>query len=116
MVTEVSLVDLEVSFLRWDGDPSRWWNDQPFADANGVMFACPKCYVAADCSLVGVHQVLCWSPDVPLPPAGPPPAPGRWRLVGTGIADLSLVNGSSSVLLTSGCRWHGFVKNGVATL
>jgi hypothetical protein len=78
------------------------------AEADGVWFLCPVCF-RANGGPVGTHQVACWRPRVPLTIS---PAPGRWELVGTGLADLSLVAGSSSVLLTSGCRAHFFVRSG----
>jgi hypothetical protein len=40
------------------------------------------------------------------------PTPGRWDFQGTGLQDLTLVAGSSSVLLTGGCRAHFFVRDG----
>jgi hypothetical protein len=106
------------------------------AEADGVMFLCPKCFVHNG-GEVGTHRVLCWRPRVP---QTRDPKPGRWELVGTGFDDLSLVAGSSSVLLKSFCArpgcpnwhgwpegggppcadprcagWHGFVKNGEVT-
>lgn len=82
------------------------------ADADGLWFACPKCFIA-NRGLRGTHYVLCWAPHVPL---DVPPGPGRWNLVGTSLDDVELVAGSSSVLLKSGCQWHGFVRGGAATL
>jgi len=41
-----------------------------------------------------------------------PPVPGRWEMLGTGLADLTLVASSSSVLLTEGCRAHFYVQGG----
>lgn len=79
------------------------------AEADGVMFLCPKCFVENGSSNAGTHQVLCWQPHVPPDIA---PKPGRWKFVGTGYADLTLVAGSSSILLTAGCRAHFFVRNG----
>jgi len=81
------------------------------ADADGIMFLCPKCF-AANGGPVGTHSVICWRPRVP---ANVSPGPGRWEFHGTGYGDLSLVAGSSSVLLTDGCRWHGFVTGGEVT-
>jgi hypothetical protein len=53
--------------------------------------------------------VLCWQPHVPQTIH---PIPGRWRFVGTGYDDLSLVAGSSSIALKSGCKAHFFVRDG----
>lgn len=83
------------------------------AAADGVMFLCPKCY-AAHHGPVGTHQVLCWF--VGRVPDDVDPRPGRWNPAGTGVEDLTFVGpGAASVLLTSGCGWHGFVRAGDAT-
>ena len=77
-------------------------------DADGISFLCPKCFEQNKGS-IGTHSVLCWTPKVP---PNVDPKPGRWNLVGTSYEDLSLVAGSSSVLLTSGCMAHFVVQNG----
>jgi hypothetical protein len=84
-------------------------------DAEGVRFLCPKCF-AANGGSRGTHSVICWGPTVPQTVS---PKPGRWTLVGTSLADLTL-NGahgkSRSVLLTgAGCGWHGYITDGEAT-
>jgi hypothetical protein len=89
--------------------------------AQGISFLCPRCFQANN-GPIGTHRVLCWSrsrgaPDDALP------GPGRWRLTGTGIDDLSLrgelddkgKEGARSVQLTGGCRWHGHITNGEVT-
>lgn len=82
-------------------------------EAQGVMFVCPLCFHNNNDSDIGVHSVLCWNPSVPQTIE---PVPGRWNLVGTSLEDLSLVAGSSSILLTGdGCKWHGFITNGKVT-
>jgi hypothetical protein len=81
--------------------------------SNGLMFLCPKCY-AEKGDTIGVHRVICWF--VGVDPAIDP-KPGRWNPSGTGIDDITFVGpGAASVLLTAGCRWHGFIRNGAATL
>lgn len=99
-------------------DLEPWWlkrvDDTHFrivdskAEADGVDFLCPKCF-AANGGRVGTHRVTCWNPSVPQTTS---PTPGRWDLQGTGFNDLTLVAGSSSVLLIGGCAWHGFITNG----
>lgn len=90
-----------------------------FAEAQGVLFLCPKCFTANG-GAVGTHSVLCWSRSRGVPDSVRP-KPGRWTLQGTSIDDLTLdgdpVGNARSVLLTSdgGCAWHGFVNNGDAT-
>lgn len=78
-------------------------------EADGIMFVCPKCLEANGGDRRGVHSIICWEPNVPLTRS---PGPGRWSLVGTSLDDLSLVAGSSSIWLTSGCCWHGYVQRG----
>jgi hypothetical protein len=106
----VPLTELEAVFLKIV-DANTMQAVDRIEDADGVRFACPKCYVDAGRSLEGVHGILCWSPKVGLEI---PPGPGRWSMQGTGLGDLTLVAGSSSVQVTSGCMWHGFVRNGMA--
>lgn len=84
----------------------------PFTDADGVMFLCPKCF-AANGGSVGTHRVICWF--VGKVPDDVDPKPGRWVPEGTGLDDLTFVGpAAASVLLTSGCGWHGFVSRGSA--
>ncbi len=87
------------------------------AEANGVCFLCPLCYERNGFSGVGVHNVICWSKSGGVPDDAIP-GPGRWRLVGAGITNLTLAaepGKSRSVLLIGGCGWHGFVTDGVVT-
>lgn len=84
-------------------------------EAQGVEFLCPKCY-ANNNGPIGTHAVICWSRSRGVPDDAEP-GPGRWRLVGTGLHDLSLMEEpgkSRSVALKGGCAWHGFVTNGEA--
>ncbi len=78
------------------------------AGTDGIWFLCPKCF-QANGGPVGTHHVLCWRPHVP---QSIKPGPGRWEWTGTSFDDLSLVAGSSSILLLSGCKAHFFVTNG----
>lgn len=103
------LSQLDGHFIRYISD-TEFQQVDTIAEATGVMFLCPKCF-EANKGPGGTHSVICWDPSVPLSCR---PVPGRWRLVGTGIEDLSLVAGSSSVLLPPPCSWHGFVRNGDA--
>lgn len=75
-------------------------------EADGVHFLCPKCFVMNH-GPIGTHAVQCFKPGV-VHPTGP----GRWPMSGTGLHDLTL---TPSVLLMSGCAWHGFVTNGEVT-
>jgi hypothetical protein len=116
----MKLLELDAEFLRWerhaDGHVYLPTVDH-LADAMGVVFLCPKC-LAAMGGKRGVHSVICWSSSRGTP-AIASPGPGRWKMDGTGLADLTLnaetVGGQRSVQLTGGCAWHGFVTNGDAT-
>lgn len=93
-------------------DHEEWHHVDAIADADGVQFLCPVCFTKNG-GPVGTHSVICWRPRVPSDVC---PKPGRWELVGTGYADLSLVAGSSSVLLQDApCKAHFFVTNGQIT-
>ena len=80
------------------------------AEAQGVQFLCPKCF-EQNKGRAGTHGVICWFRDRGVPDAVFP-RPGRWAVSGTGLADLTL---SPSVLITTGCQWHGFITAGVVT-
>lgn len=89
--------------------PRTYLLDTDLVSAEGVIFLCPKCH-ATNGGPVGTHSVICWRPCVP---QTEDPKPGRWEFEGTGLADLTLVAGSSSVLLTGeGCHAHFFVRAG----
>jgi hypothetical protein len=106
------LTELEPRFLKRIND-DRFRHDVAFADADGVMFVCPLCFLNNGKKRAGVHSVICWNPSVPQTTE---PTPGRWNLLGTGFDDLTLQAGSSSILLTGdGCGWHGFIRNGEVT-
>jgi hypothetical protein len=110
----MKLLELEPKFLRYEPRDGRQYfvMVESIAEAQGVQFLCPKCWTANG-GPVGTHAVICWNPSVP-PTLDP--KPGRWNLVGTGLHDLSLVAGSSSIKLLAGCEWHGFVTKGEVTL
>jgi hypothetical protein len=109
-----SLRQLEAGFVRRDVRSDATYHirvDSP-AEADGVIFMCPKCF-AENGGGVGTHPVLCWF--VGKVPDDADPKPGRWHPSGNGLDDLTFVGpGAASVLLTGGCGWHGFVKNGAA--
>lgn len=101
------LTELEPRFLKRIDD-NHFRSVDRIEDADGVRFLCPKCF-QVNGGARGTHGIMCWSPSVPQTTA---PTPGRWNLVGTGMGDLTLVAGSSSISLTSGCQAHFFIENG----
>lgn len=114
----MKLTDLEAQFLRYaprDGK-EYFQHVETLAEADGVMFVCPKCRVDLG-KREGAHSVICWFRGKV--PDAVEPNPGRWTPQGTGLNDLTFVPGTPpmaiSVLLTDGCGWHGFVTNGDAT-
>lgn len=101
------LSELEPEFLHiTDGVTDHRHNDINKAD--GIMFLCPVCFIKNK-GPVGTHSIICWQPHVP---QDRNPKPGRWSFKGTNYEDLSLVAGSSSILLQGGCNAHFFIRNG----
>jgi hypothetical protein len=108
----VRLRDLDASFLK-RLDEGSMQHDVPRAEADGIIFLCPKCFVTNG-GAIGTHSVICWF--VGRVPDSEIPGPGRWNPSGVGIDDLTFVGpGATSVLLTRGCAWHGHVVSGDAT-
>jgi hypothetical protein len=113
----LKLRELNGRFLRSDDNGATLhYEGVTLADAHGIIFLCPKCF-EANGGEVGTHSVICWFNDRGVP-ADRTPGPGRWNPSGTGLDDLTFVGpGAVSVQLTGeGCSWHGFIKNGEATL
>lgn len=84
-------------------------------EADGLLFLCPKCFIK-NSGKVGTHSVLCWF--MGKVPDDLDPKPGRWTPEGTNLDNLSFVPGSGkshSVLLLSGCNWHGLITSGQVT-
>ena len=104
----MKLTELEPEFLKIIDEKTSEYVVK-LEEADGVLFVCPKCLHNNGYKREGVHSVICWEPNVP---QTRDPKPGRWVMQGTGFADLTLVAGSSSVLLTDGCRAHFYVRNG----
>lgn len=103
----LKLIELEPKFVTRKDD-NHYQPHDDISKADGIWFLCPKCFRELGGS-IGCHMVMCWCPSVPQTTL---PTPGRWNLQGTGYLNLTLVAGSSSVLLISGCKAHFLVKNG----
>lgn len=126
----MKLTELDAHFLAnyRTEDGATCYDLHPTLDgAQGIIFQCPKCAEGKERGeengrkfVRGAHRVVCWfgNPINGEPvPADASPLPGRWNPSGTGLDDLTFVGpGAASVLLTGGCGWHGFVRNGEATL
>lgn len=107
------ILELDPRFLTVE-KPGHLRNVDTLDLAHGVRFLCPKCF-AANQGPIGTHAIICWfrgkvsDSEVP--------GPGRWDALGTGLSDLTLTRldgGKTSILLTSGCCWHGYVHDGQA--
>lgn len=133
------LPDLEAQFLRHevrieprlrrqpDGSdkeeigPHEYFHEvDTLAEAQGVEFLCPVCF-AKNNGNVGTHHVICWFRGKV--PDNAVPGPGRWDASGSGLHNLTL-NPSVNLDVHDAefykkypacCRWHGWVKEGVAT-
>lgn len=112
------LRDLEAEFLRYEKREDGIYHVRVdnIAEAQGVMFVCPLCYANLG-KREGAHSVICWSRSRGVPEDASP-GPGRWKLDGTSLDDLTLnadpPNQNRSVQLNGGCGWHGHVTNGDA--
>ncbi|MGH3430892.1 MAG: hypothetical protein ACRDQZ_25540 [Mycobacteriales bacterium] len=104
----MKLAELEPRFLKIT-KADHWCCTDSVAGADGIIFLCPKCFVANRGS-IGTHSVICWRPHVPQSQL---PGPGRWEFKGTNAANVTLFAGSSSIYLKGpGCGAHFFVENG----
>jgi hypothetical protein len=114
----MQLTELEPEFIRYEnrneGAGFREWHIRvtTFAEAQGLLLLCPKCFAEAG-SNIGVHLIQVTFADKGVPDelgshnkAG---KPTRWNVTGTGYADLTT---TPSILIESGCKWHGFITNG----
>lgn len=101
------LTDLDPQWVRLTETGGRTRYEVTRATADGILFACPTCYLK-NAGLVGTHSILCWQPHVP---PELKPGPGRWPFTGADFTDLTL---TPSVHLpgADGCQAHFFVRNG----
>lgn len=103
---------LEAEFLRvhWSEGGQVHHATSKFSEADGIIFRCPKCY-AKEGSLHGVHSVLTWFRHRANVTLDVTPGPSRWEALchGETFETLTL---APSIRLTSGCEWHGFIRNG----
>lgn len=105
----MKLVDLEACFIKLS--PEGHYRNVPMAEAQGVMYQCPKCF-QANGGPVGTHYILNWFNNCGVP-ADKTPGPGRWNPQGSGLHDLTYIGpGATSVLLESGCGGHWQVESG----
>lgn len=116
----MKLIDLDGHFLKVISPGREYLRVDSLTEADGVCFQCPLCAQGKEQGeedgrrfVRGAHYVICWF--VGKVSDDENPKPGRWNPSGSGLDDLTFIGpGATSVLLTSGCCWHGFVKNGDA--
>lgn len=105
------LSDLEAQLYRYAGDKS-FAPVNSVAEADSVMFLCPACFIANGGN-VGTHSIRVDFRGKAVPDDvcihNSDGTPVRWDASGTTIEDLTL---GPSILLLSGCAWHGFVEQG----
>ncbi len=103
---------LQPRFLKITG-PKEQLRVDGVSEAQGVVFLCPRCFKIND-GPVGTHSVICLFVGRGVPDAQFP-RPGRWEVLGTGLADLTL---RPSILLQDETpkgrveHWHGFITAG----
>jgi hypothetical protein len=108
----MKLAELEPRLLNIN-EPGLYGTAESLAEAQGIMFLCPKCFAARGGN-VGTHSILCWFTGRGVPD-DLAPKPGRWVPSGIGIDDLTFIGpAAASVLLQSpaGCRAHFKICNG----
>lgn len=79
------------------------------AEANGVSFLCPLCFMANH-GKVGTHWVYVYFTGRAVPAVFNNGV--TWEVTGTDLTDLTVR--PSIQLLGGGCAWHGYVTNGEA--
>jgi hypothetical protein len=110
----VKLTELEPHLYRYGGDKS-FTSVETVAEADSVMFLCPKCFEANN-GPVGTHGIRIdfAGKGVPAEVAihNSEGQPVWWNASGNDVRDLTL---TPSILLLHDCEWHGFVTNGEVT-
>jgi hypothetical protein len=118
--------ELDAHFIRVAGDGYEIVSR--LSHAQGVVFLCPRCFMEKGRAKYGVHSVVCWFANRNVPTTFEPR--GRWNASGKPIEqpdgkivyadtldDLSFIGpGSFSVRIAEGCKWHGYIKDGRATI
>lgn len=132
---DAKLTDLNAHFIgQYDPASGNYSWVGTMAAAQGVQFQCPKCAQGKECEddddlfedgeprgkkkvVRGVHYIICWFKNpkkTRVVPDNVSPGPGRWTAWGDDLHNLTLT--PSINLPGKGCQWHGFVRDGIATL
>ena len=84
------------------------------AEADGIRFLCPKCFQENN-GPIGTHSIVIFFSKCPK--AQQLMGHSGWNAAGRDLSDLTFTGpGAASVLLKTGCKYHGFIKNGTASI
>lgn len=110
-----TLKQLKGRLLRFYNDNLNFEEVKTLAEADGVQFICPKCF-KEDPDAEYPHEVTLWFSSIGKLSEKIQGHPG-WNKSGSSLEDLTFVPpGAVSVLIKARCCWHGFVKNGTASI
>lgn len=104
---------LEDGSMQWGGWPHSVFHPvKKLAEADRLVFLCPRCF-AENGGPKGTHRVAVdfegrGTPDDACC-RGRDGKAVRWAVSGKRLDDLTV---SPSILMLSGCKWHGWVRNG----
>lgn len=117
----MKLLDLEPQFVTFhesaNGSTQRRYERYvlTLAEAQGVFFGCPTCFVKNGNSMAGTHGIVVAFRDRGVPDhlgshdrRG---KPTRWAVSGTGYEDLTL-SPSIDISESGAGEWHGHITNG----
>jgi|SRR5581483_523604 len=107
----MKLIDLEPRLFRLadiNGDSASLERVDSLAEAQGIRFVCPKCFVSNN-GPIGTHYIICLFRDKGIP-NNIMQTIARWFVSGKDFSDLTL---TPSILLPDNCMWHGFITNGM---
>lgn len=121
----MKLSELKAQLVRYESRPDgeHMVTVQALAEAQGVMFLCPKCF-AENGGSAGTHRVIAtFAGRGALDHQGSHDKDGkptRWQVEGTGLEDLTLkpsvhIFKAEEAVEVDTCGWHGWVNNGDAT-
>lgn len=101
----MKLSELNAHFVGNGGTGVRSADGTPVPRREGVLLAfdCPKCGREGERH----GGILCYLD--PAMDGGPAVSSHNWQRTGDSIDNLTL---SPSILVLSGCGWHGFIRNG----
>lgn len=96
------LVDMQPKFLAIEKSNASRIETDVFAQAQGLMFLCPKCQATS------AHSIVCWFVGHEVSDHEIPEGE-RWVATGSSYRDLTLVG---IIALRGGCMWSGRIRHG----